>query len=397
MKQIKKIIILTASIFNQRDFKRFGIEVLIKNNFDVEVWDLSNILHPGVTKNYIPPDPIDWLGCKKFTDKKHVLNKLKALKSDTFLIVLLHYFLRYHFIYKAISDSDAQYTRLMTNALPFSDSNRKRENKLKKILSGFKKSPKALGRALLNRSFDSIPFRYVGIKPISLIFAGTSRSIHYSVPINNSTEIIWIHTFDYDLYLEERNKPSIERPIAVFLDEYMPFHVDRFYTDLGRTISADEYYASLNKFFKLVEDQLGLAVVIAAHPRSHYKSQPDYFEGRKCIRGETIRLIKESQLVLSHSSTAVNFANLFYKPLIFLTSFEIDKSFQGHHVRIMAKCYGKEPIFIDRNSNIDWGFELKINKPYYEGYRENYIKKKNTEDLPFWQVVANRLKQGIQV
>ncbi len=384
---------LRTTTFNQRDFKRLGIEILMKNGFEVEVWDLTNIVYPDVTKNYTPPDSINWSGCKKFGDKIQALNKLKALNLNTFFIPLFFYSLKFYPIYKAVSDSDAQYAAFMPNALPFVD-NYRSNNKLKKLLSNFKKSPKELYKKLINRSFGSIPFRWLGIKPIRLILAGGSRSISYPGPIDNSTETLWAHTLDYDLYLEGKNRHSTEQPIAVFLDEYVPFHMDYIYSEIKPPISADRYYPLLNKFFKLIEDQIGLEVVIAAHPRSHYKSQPDCFQGRKWVRGQTVKLVKESRLVLAHSSTAVNFANLFYKPVIFLTSSEMDKSFQGPLIRAMAKCYGKKPIFMDEDSNLDWESKLRVNKSYYDNYREAYIKRESSEDLSFWQIVANRLKQG---
>ena len=135
-------------------------------------------------------------------------------------------------------------------------------------------------------------------------------------------------------------------------------------------------------------------MIIAAHPRSHYDKLPNSFDGRKCIRGETIRMVKESRLVLAHSSTALNFANLLHKPVVFLTSSKLNKSFEGPYIREMAECFGKRPIFMDGNNNIDWNFELTVSKSHYDNYRHAYIKTDHSEDLPFWQIVANRLKKG---
>ncbi len=386
---IRKILFLVHSPFNQRDFQRFGIELLMKNNFEVEVWDITDILHPDVRKNYTPPDPIDWPYCRVFDDKDYALNAIKNLCSEIFIIVTFYYSREYQFVWRAISASKAKYAVNRSLALPSIEIDRKRG-----FLFYFKKLQKVTGKRLVNYAFLRLPFTWLGMKPASLVFVGGQQFFKYSYIANKTTEIVWAHTLDYDLYLKERDIPSSNRHIAVFLDAYLPFHPDFIYMGIKSPVSADKYYSLLNKFFKVIEDRLGLEVIIAAHPCSHYENYPDYFQGHKWVRGQTIKLVKECQLVLSHRSTALNFANLFYKPVIFLTSSNLDRSSMGPLIRAMANWFGKEPIFIDGNRNIDWGFELTVNKGRYDNYRRAYIKTDHSEDLPFWQIVANRLKKG---
>ena len=247
----------------------------------------------------------------------------------------------------------------------------------------------------VNYGFYHLPFTWIGVKPASLILAGGEECLVYPYPVDKSTEILWAHTLDYDLYLKERNVSPTERPIAVFLDEYLPYHPDYTYAGIQPFITADSYYPLLNRFFSLVERELGLKVVIAAHPRSHYEKHPDYFEGREWVRGKTIELVKESRLVLAHMSTALNFANIFYKPVIFLTSSDFDKSWEGRYIKTMANWFGEKPIFIDNDINIDWAQELTVSVSHYEHYRRAYVKTEHSAELPFWQIVANRLKRGI--
>ena len=89
----------------------------------------------------------------------------------------------------------------------------------------------------------------------------------------------------------------------------------------------------------------------------------------------------------------MNFANLFNKPVIFLTSSNLDSSFLGHQIKVMASWFGKSPIYFDTDIEINWERELTVSAKRYEHYRQAYIKTKNSEDLPFWQIVANRLKR----
>ena len=44
MTKIKKVIYIIETRFNKRDYDRFGIEILKKNGFEVEVWDFTPFL-----------------------------------------------------------------------------------------------------------------------------------------------------------------------------------------------------------------------------------------------------------------------------------------------------------------------------------------------------------------
>ena len=388
---IKRIIFLVVSPFNLRDYQRFGIEILQQNDFKVEVWDITPILLPIFYNSYTPPDSFDYEGLTLFSKKNELYSKISVLENSDFVINIIPYNFESLWIYRVLSKSEADYAVFMANALP-SISNEKLKVLicLKKIKKLFKLSPKKVWGLFLSR----IPFRWFGVESAKICLAGGEKCLVYHYPTDVNTEVLWAHTLDHDLYLKERNNPSVERPIAVFLDELIPFHPDYIVAGIKPYIAPERYYFLLNKFFKLIENQLGLEVIIAAHPRSHYENYPDYFEGRKCIRGQSVKLVRESKLILSHSSTALSFANLFYRPVVFITSSELNRGYQGPFIKEMAKRFGKKPIFIDKDNNIDWEFELTVNKNHYNNYRRDYIKTKHSEDLPFWQIVANRLKEG---
>jgi len=348
---IKRIIFLIVSSFNLRDYQRFGIEILKRNNFKVEVWDITPILRPVFYNNYSPPDQFNYEGLTLFHKKNELYSKISVLKNSAFVMNIVPYNFKSLWIYKGLSKSEADYAVFMANALPSINNGKlKALIYLKKIKKLFKLSPKKIWEIL----FPRLSFWWFGVKSAKIVLAGGEKCLVYHYPTGTNTEILWTHTLDYDLYLKEKNNLFSKRPIAVFIDQYLPFHPDNINAWVKPSISPDKYHSLLNKFFKLIEDQLGLKVIIAAHPRSNYENHPNYFKGRKCIRGQSVKLIRESKLVLSHSSTALNFANLFYKPVVLLT----------------------------------------VSKNHYNNYRRDYIKTKHSKDLPFWQIVANRLKEG---
>ena len=385
---IKRVIFLVQSPFNLRDYRRFGIEMLQQNGFKVEVWDVTPVLYPNVYRSYTPLGAFRRDGLTLFHDKPRLYSRVSGLKDSDFVMNIIVYNFTSFEIYRALSKSAADYAVFMAGALPTISAGKS------KFFFYLKKLRSLTFQKILNIIFPKLPFRWFGIKSAKLILAGGEKCLVYPYPIEANTEVIWDYTFAYDLYLKEKIIPLVNLHIAVFLDIYVPFHPDSIYFGVKSSVSADKYYLLLNKFFNLVEKQLGLEVIIAAHPRSRYEELPDYFDGRKHIRSQTIRLVKESRLVLCHHTTALSFANLFYKPVVFLTSSELDKDYEGPYINMMAEWFGKKPIFIDRDNNIDWNFELAVAKEHYYNYRQAYIKTDHSEDLPFWQIATNRLKKG---
>lgn len=383
---INKIIFVIESPFNQRDYDRFGIEILQKNGFEVEVWDFTPFLYPQVHKEVEVPDPIIFEKCISFLTQHEALSAILRLAQNCFIVCLFAYQLKSFPVFRTLSKRKLPYCVLMTNALPTINSKKSPVdlfNLLKKI-DHYK---------IMNAIYTRIPYYYVGIQPAKLILAGGARSTHYNYPINKKTEILWMHTLDYDLYLKKYHDPiKCDEKMGVFLDEFLPFHPDYIYFGMSAPCTPEEYYPAICKFFDFIEREYGVSIVIAAHPRSNYEEHPDHFGGRAVIRGKTIELVRKSGFTISHMSTSINFAVLFHKPIIYITSNKLQQSIWGSHIELMASQFRKIPINIDNPIEIDWEKELSINEKAYIEYKHSYIKKAGSEELPSWQIFANRIK-----
>jgi hypothetical protein len=391
---IRKIVFLVQSHFCKRDFERFGVQMLLDNGFEVEVWDFASILNKELVKKYASPDFVNWPGHRTFSDKREALKKIKAMDKSTFAILHLPYRPQQYPFFRAISASAARYAIYNANAFP---PDPKKDDGLSKLRSEIKQPLSKIQKKLIDYIFIRTPFNWLGVRPADLFLAGGEGTLRYTGPVDKSTEALWMHTMDYDVYLKERSADFTERPIAVFLDGYIPFHPDEVAQGVPPLLSADRYYPMVNRFLRFVEDRLGLEVIIAAHPRSDYETHPDYFERRKCVKGQTFKLVRECRLVMAHASTALTFTNLFYKPLVLLTSRELDKTVLATKIRIMAGWFGKDPIYmddIDGYSKIDWEKELIVDKSVYDRYRQSYIKKDGSPDVMQGQILVERLKKG---
>lgn len=389
MSRVTKIIFFIEAPFGERRYNRLGIEILQKNGFDVEVWDFIPFLHPQVHQEVVVPDPIRFDGYRQFLSKNEALAAVAQMDPSCFVMCMVGYQYKSWPVYQALSRMKLRYGIVMTNTVPA-------VSPIKDLLSVWDRIKQSSRWQLLNALFSRIPFQCTAIRPASLLLAGGARSIQrmHRYPMDGKTIILWAHTRDYDLYLSELEKPvQEEKETAVFLDEYLPFHSDYVRTELPPPSGPDSYFPALRRLFDRLERDLNVKIIIAAHPDAQYEKHPDYFGGRPIVQGKSLELIRKTRFAITHESTVLNFAVLFNKPLLFVTTDEIEwNPRESRFIRDMAASLNKTAINADGPLDLDWRRELTIDRDAYARYREAYIKKKDSPEKNTWQILADYLK-----
>jgi hypothetical protein len=383
---VSRVVFLVEAKFNKRDFERFGVQLLQENGFVVEVWELANVLHHQYTKEFVPPDPYTFDGLREFATRREVIGAIAELHDDDVVVAPIGYGRKYFFIYRALSRTGVRYGAVELNALPPVPAERRLFRRMNRAV----RNPSRVIDYLLNR----IPSTIIGISSVTFILAGGEQSVTRKYLMNHRTSVLWCHTLDYDVYLKEKDRAAVgaKADYAVFLDEYLPFHPDFQIQGVEAPIAPDEYYGSLRSFFFHAERLLGYSIIVAAHPSSDYAMKPDYFGGRSVVRGQTASLIRGARIVFAHSSTALNYAVLFEKPSVFLTSNALGQSHTGRYIAEMAKWLGKNPVNADEPDRFDIKKEFVVNHEAYDTYRRLFIKKPGSPDKMCWQIVADYLK-----
>ena len=233
MSRIKKIIFLLDNLFCERDYQRFGIELLKANGFEVLVWELTPIIHQVFYDNIVVPDPIRYSGHQVFSDVAAIQHEIFNLGSDCFFVIICHYTAHFYPILKLISKKKLPYCFDLSGAsvpllMDYIDNSSKSINEQKLTLTILSKIKKINYRSLKEYIFERIPFKLLSIKPPDFILAGAAKSkIHlYRLPRDQKTKILNVHYYDYDNYLAEMKKPPsiADQTTGVFLDQYLPFH-----------------------------------------------------------------------------------------------------------------------------------------------------------------------------
>ncbi|GBF41341.1 hypothetical protein LPTSP2_06130 [Leptospira ellinghausenii] len=406
MPKYESIIFFVETPFTDRDEKRFGIKELSQLGFQVEVYQLEDIFHrqkyiaskQGNHKEYIT----------YFSTIKELENALRIRSKKVLVILLTGY---HQNLLKLMVRLGIDYALHCTNKIP-STSETVSESKYIKIKQklfeeGFSSLSKSIGRALL-RSLEAV-IRKTPLAP-TYVIAGGSRSIeHLTNETLDSTKIIWAHSLDFDLFLQSMETSFKSSPYfdvygnlieqknfnnyIVFLDEYSPYHPDNDFFKIPYADKKETYYPRLESFFHYLEKKYNAKMVIAAHPRSEYQTK-EHFKSFIIIKYRTLDLIKNCRFALIHSSTSINFINLFEKEAIFFNTSSMRWVYKKA-TSVFAKWHGKVPVEVDINT--DFGqidFDKILNtKMNFKDYRNLYIKKVDSKLDYSWNIIAEAIRK----
>jgi len=115
---INRIVILVESPFTARDFNRYGIDILKRKNFQIEVWDFTPFLRSSLYQQHKVKKIEDFEECKLFYSRKIALRAIRSLDQESAIISVLNFNLFSRAIYLALSKRNLFYGLLSTNSIP---------------------------------------------------------------------------------------------------------------------------------------------------------------------------------------------------------------------------------------------------------------------------------------
>jgi hypothetical protein len=396
MHKIRKIVIFVASPFNERDFKRFGVDILRSNGFEVLVYDFSPLVYPKLYELGVL-DPAEYEKHFCFVNKYDAIRAIRELETDVFVILRINYSKQTFWIYKTISKTSIPYMSVFLGSFP---QGRLENTDTNHFLNNFFRKVSRLSfKKIINIIYRKGFARYLGIRGANLVVVAGAETLNiyrHSIILEKKTEILYTPSADCNIFLEMGCTNVSNEAKAVYIDAWATGNLRGDHTaneeEIG--INLEKYQSSLRNFFNKVEKETGCIVNIAAHPGYEGCRYPDIFGKRLTIVGNTAEMISRSSFVLVNGSTAVSFAILFGKPIIFLTSDdELARFKKLKSKETIGPWLGKTPINIDYPNDLDWDKELEINEDVYRNYKHSFLIANGTEEIISWQIVANRLKQ----
>ena len=212
-------------------------------------------------------------------------------------------------------------------------------------------------------------------------------------------KIIYIHSVDYQNYLDykfQSLKNIDDEKVAVFLDQILLHHPDNKLIQNFDTPVSSKYLDELKKFFIFIKTKFNYEIIIALHPRcdeNTFNLYEDFFK-IKCFRNKTVELISKSNIVIAHpSTTALSYPIIFRKPLIFITTNELEKNYYKYVTFRMTSKIIKQPfVNISKEECLQKLKDLeKIDQKGYLKYFSNYIKNQHANDESLWKCFLQNL------
>ena len=384
-----KILYLVEQPLDDRNYKRFGIQHWVDAGWSVEIWDFTKISFPHTWKELENSgrQSANFEGLQTVSSLKELGKKLRKSKSVQLYVDFTGWNLHTIYAKLRLKLMGAKLINLLNGNLPRVESKKK-----SKFIYQFYDFLHSIDFTFALKIFRT-PFYKISkyfLKPDYIVVTGNNL---FNLPKGNPS-IIYAHDFDYDIYLELRSQLNMGNcvtiPRCVFLDQNLTSHTDFLGANSNYPVTSENYFKSMSNAFKGLTDQIKLPIYVAEHPRSVNRSNWHNVDGVK--RGITAEIVKTSRAVICHYSTAVKFAVLFNKPILFFTTNELNASGHGQLIEQIAAELGKSAINIDNDlAEINWAAELNIDIDKYRSFSNNYIKFPGSPDMPLWKIVMNNV------
>lgn len=374
----------------QRDFERFGIGSLLARGHEVTVLDFSNLIHPKISHDQSKAVRIFGLTLRVLESRAD----LKAEK-ETFAESDLIFFLiqsqglsrATYSVLTMIAETGTPYliqasalypgATMKMAEMPFWKSARDCLVRLRKM-------------DLVNSIVARLPRTWLGIPEAAYVIYNGLASRRKNNLVGPRTKPVNAHTMDFDIYLRQGENSVEPKNQAVFIDQFLPYHLDFRILKAEGAIDSNRYYGCLRALFDRIEKDLQLEVVIASHPRSDYERYKGVFGDRLIHHGNNAAEIARSRLVLAHYSTAIGFAVMFRKPIMLLTSQELYEHHPFH--KFVYDGFSRElgvPLhFFDDPNAVDLSDAMSIDDDLYDSYIRNYIKAPGSPAGYLWDIVC---------
>lgn len=390
----KKIIFIHFNRFlNEFDWKRYELDKL-SEKFEVKVNILINYVHPHLKKKnyhkYYNNRKVELINDLKLWKKK-----IKSLnKNSHFIFQTFPYNFAALKIFYFIKQQGFKTSIIFMNNQPVYSDFGARE---KKIYSIYNKCLTFIFRfnyskAILEKKIIEFLFVLFSnfLKINFSLIGGNVKQNYYD------SKIIKINSWDYSNFLI--NKEQIkEKEFILYLSDGEGRYQSDY--DLWKEKKPEDKNIMLKKlrsFFDIIEKKYSSKIIIAAHPRSNPNLKKDTGLGnRKNYYGKTLSLIKKANFIITSGSTAISFAILEKKPILFINCFSAQKKNKTYlrFVKFFSNLLKCKIVDIDNTKEIlDKKIINPVNLQAYNYYKKNYIiNKKMTPNYKILSKYINKL------
>ena len=382
---VKKVIYISWVKLTDKYADDYFIQHLIRSGVEVEYWDI--VAFTREQHSEVGELNVNYLRVLKSFGEFENLVKLNQ-NENVIYVTLMEFQWEVRSIYRLLSKYNCKTVFISWGEMP-----RTPGPVVTRAVIKLLRQPLKFVRIVFDAIFDTICKKLALIEPYDLNFTAGSSLFESS---RFAKKTIKLNSPDYEKYmrLKSNDKPFCNTKYAVFLDLNMPYHSDLALDGL-KTVVPSDYYRSLNRFFSIIEEQQGIKIVIAAHPKTNLNL--DVFEGREVYRLITAEIVKDAKFVITHHSTSLNYAVLNMKPCIFIYTNEMEDLYANSRVKEIKSLanFIDAPVYnIDKFKPVD---KLSVNKPNlarYDEYKYSFLTSKEVENLSSSDIFLKEIEKS---
>jgi hypothetical protein len=356
----------------------------MQEGYSVEYWDISNIFFSQKNNLINEENPIV-TEIFDLTQIEYLLERSSC--KQTVFMVLTPYEWKTIGLYTLLLKYRCFTASIYWGALPITGIAKSRD-----YLFRLLKNPLSSTLKYLKKNYTDFLKERNLVKKIDLLFVAGNEKNYGEL---TAKRIIPINLIDYENFIFSKNGVNINNKISyiLFLDSWIIGHPDIELNDFGY-INSSHYMEVLNKFFDMTELKFNSKVLIAAHPKAVYA--PETFGGRKIFYGQTPELAKSAYFIIAHHSTAISYAVLAYKPVIFIYTETMKLSYKNtiyKYIENFSIYMGSKLLNISRLKGSEDIFFDPIDEKKYNDYRYDFLTSLGSENTRNSETIISEIKK----
>lgn len=204
------------------------------------------------------------------------------------------------------------------------------------------------------------------------IVSNDKNLIFKNIKKNHVKLFITTNNFNFDNCLDiKKKKIGIKENFILYLDEGLYCHDDHIYMNFKNShlSNKNDFIINLKNFFRKVEKKYKMPVYISLYPRFNYKNQKKIFNGFKTFKGNTALLVRNSKLIIGHTSTALDYPVIFEKPINLIDSLNFNTYLKLNIKNLQTSL---KLNLIDLENGVS-NLNFEVIKKNYSEYKKLYI------------------------
>lgn len=393
----KKIVFIKSFIWLDHHYKLYEIEKF-KKYYDVDCYDLTYLKNKDIDTHYkYLKNKFKYLKFYKFCSfKEKILETLKKYENNL-IICFLHFpttFLELYIYYLLVKKKGNVCIFDFIKFQPFS---MYKKIELKNLISYKMIRIITRPKQVINHKkiliINLITKKFLNIFYPKYIFVNSKKNyFEYKKKLKN-TKVLRLHDWDGSNFIR-LNKRKKSGNLATYLSAFsLNSASDSAHYNTNRPENSKNILESLDHFFSSFEKKSNLKIQVAKHPREEENFKSPIYKNNKRFASKylTGELVKSSKLVITTMSSAISYAILFKKPILFIITNEHFKNISLiYSTKAISKYLKSDLINIDSNKDYKVNLIIKHQtKKRYNYITKNYLISEKYKNEPNHKILLN--------